>query len=307
MEMNKSYDRLVADGYEPVLNLPSYVVVQHPVSFHTVFFFRDRKRRPKAADRTTSAATYQMQYLSQISIPGLSSDPEVLLPAGMWREWITDTGKYRSGDEAPRFRTTVRRAGNSLLDDLRQTAATTATAPTTPPRTQVRQLYDVPPIQEYGEPRPAEEGRELRPEVATEDMSPAAVTQALEHTPYAVRWGNALAELQAEGRVGMGILTAEENDTVTARINRLMYQEDRQIQALQNYNNRLDALAARAEGRNNEGRTGRIPPPGTRAPRTMPTDNNLWWAPTAPIMPMDTLPQYREGDTITVRQPDGTD
>jgi hypothetical protein len=80
---------LMGKGYNPILNLPSYVVLQHPNTFHTVFYEIRMKKEPKV--------------ISQYNIPGLSNDPSVEIPSMMWKEWVAVTGgkkqTRRDGDE----------------------------------------------------------------------------------------------------------------------------------------------------------------------------------------------------------------
>ena len=82
MEVN-DYDNLIQkQRYKVLLTLPSYVVIQHPKTFHTVLYAY--KRHPRTAE-------WVRKYLNQYSIPGLASDVNVSIPAGMWQEWVKKT------------------------------------------------------------------------------------------------------------------------------------------------------------------------------------------------------------------------
>ena len=92
MEVN-DYDNLIQkQRYKVLLTLPSYVVIQHPKTFHTVLYAY--KRHPRTAE-------WVRKYLNQYSIPGLASDVNVSIPAGMWQEWVKKTKNSNTETGSP--------------------------------------------------------------------------------------------------------------------------------------------------------------------------------------------------------------
>jgi hypothetical protein len=83
----KSFDEMLEEGYEYILVLPSYVVIQHPTSFHTLIFYNNHTKNLRRGDNLNR------MLIGQYQTPGLSSDPSITLPAGMWREWLKETEK----------------------------------------------------------------------------------------------------------------------------------------------------------------------------------------------------------------------
>lgn len=77
MKDHKDYNMLAKMGYGVILKLPSYIVLQHPVTFDTVFFVNQKTFKGTS-----------VQFLAEYCIPGLSNDPDVVIPAGMWREIV---------------------------------------------------------------------------------------------------------------------------------------------------------------------------------------------------------------------------
>lgn len=98
MKESKSYPEMCDEGYLPILTLSSYVVIQHPTSFHTAVWFKHRSGKQR------------YELVGQYLIPGLASDPEVRIPAGMWREWmkVTKTKPEVYTDQQYYVPTTVR-------------------------------------------------------------------------------------------------------------------------------------------------------------------------------------------------------
>ena len=100
MKMEISYKSVVnSDKYREILRLPTYQVWQNTETFHTVLFFLPRSR---TKNRTEICAVWQY------SIPGLASDPDISIPAGMWREWVKGARKITTSEplaEGEGFRT----------------------------------------------------------------------------------------------------------------------------------------------------------------------------------------------------------
>jgi hypothetical protein len=76
-------------GYQTILKLPSYLVMEHPETFHTVVVYR--KRTPNQVDR--------LRVMGETVAPGLTSDPPISVPAGMLRE-IVNKVNSRQREEA---------------------------------------------------------------------------------------------------------------------------------------------------------------------------------------------------------------
>jgi hypothetical protein len=103
MKMQVSYEELVNSGkYQKILQLPSYVVWQNSEDFHTVLFF---------VPKTRSKTLKEPQMLGQYNIPGLSTDPDILIPSGMWREWLKGVKKTATSilDEVPNLQNRLNR------------------------------------------------------------------------------------------------------------------------------------------------------------------------------------------------------
>lgn len=102
MKMEISYKSVVnSDKYREILRLPTYQVWQNTETFHTVLFFL-----PKSRTKNPSEICAVWQY----SIPGLASDPDISIPAGMWREWVKGARKITTSEplaEGEGFRTPV--------------------------------------------------------------------------------------------------------------------------------------------------------------------------------------------------------
>lgn len=100
MKMEISYKSVVnSDKYREILRLPTYQVWQNTETFHTVLFFL-----PKSRTKNPSEIRAVWQY----SIPGLASDPDISIPAGMWREWVKGARKITTSEplaEGEGFRT----------------------------------------------------------------------------------------------------------------------------------------------------------------------------------------------------------
>ena len=100
MKMEISYKSVVDSGkYREILRLPTYQVWQNTETFHTVLFFL-----PKSRTKNPSEIRAVWQY----SIPGLASDPDISIPAGMWREWVKGARKITTSEplaEGEGFRT----------------------------------------------------------------------------------------------------------------------------------------------------------------------------------------------------------
>lgn len=100
MKMEISYKSVVDSGkYREILRLPTYQVWQNTETFHTVLFFLPKSR---TKNRTEICAVWQY------SIPGLASDPDISIPAGMWREWVKGARKITTSEplaEGEGFRT----------------------------------------------------------------------------------------------------------------------------------------------------------------------------------------------------------
>jgi hypothetical protein len=100
MKMEISYKSVVDSGkYREILRLPTYQVWQNTETFHTVLFFL-----PKSRTKNPSEICAVWQY----SIPGLASDPDISIPAGMWREWVKGARKITTSEplaEGEGFRT----------------------------------------------------------------------------------------------------------------------------------------------------------------------------------------------------------
>lgn len=90
--MKFDYEQLVGQGCKTILTLPSYLVLQHPKTFLTVLFFRNRKPSTKNPDQPNPLVALQ-----SMTIPGLASDPPVTIPSGMWKEWVKEMTSKRSG------------------------------------------------------------------------------------------------------------------------------------------------------------------------------------------------------------------
>ena len=84
VEVNDYGELIRTEGYKVLLTLPSYVVIQHPKTFHTVLYAC--KRHPRSEE-------WVRKCLAQYTIPGLASDVNVSIPAGMWQEWVKKTKK----------------------------------------------------------------------------------------------------------------------------------------------------------------------------------------------------------------------
>jgi hypothetical protein len=90
MKMEISYKSVVNSGkYREILRLPTYQVWQNTETFHTVLFFL-----PKSRTKNLSEIRAVWQY----SIPGLTSDPDISIPAGMWREWVKGARKITTSE-----------------------------------------------------------------------------------------------------------------------------------------------------------------------------------------------------------------
>lgn len=90
MKMEISYKSVVDSGkYREILRLPTYQVWQNTETFHTVLFFLPKSR---TKNRTEICAVWQY------SIPGLASDPDISIPAGMWREWVKGARKITTSE-----------------------------------------------------------------------------------------------------------------------------------------------------------------------------------------------------------------
>jgi hypothetical protein len=100
MKMEISYKSVVNSGkYREILRLPTYQVWQNTETFHTVLFFL-----PKSRTKNPSEIRAVWQY----SIPGLASDSDISIPAGMWREWVKGAKKITTSEplaEGEGFRT----------------------------------------------------------------------------------------------------------------------------------------------------------------------------------------------------------
>ena len=82
VEVNDYSNLILKEEYKVLLTLPSYVVIQHPKTFHTVLY---------ACKRSPRTTEWVRKYLDQYNIPGLASDVNVSIPAGMWQEWLKKT------------------------------------------------------------------------------------------------------------------------------------------------------------------------------------------------------------------------
>ena len=81
--VGNSYNVLLGEGgYKVLFGLPSYRVLTHPKTFHTVLFHV--KTNPRDGNSVYKS-------INQWNIPGLTSDPDITIPAGMWREWAKET------------------------------------------------------------------------------------------------------------------------------------------------------------------------------------------------------------------------
>lgn len=90
-----NYRKLIeTEGYKVLLTLPSYIVLQHPKTFHTMLFHQ----KPPVGDLGT-----MYRAMGDWKLPGLTSDPTVGIPAGMWREWmkVTRAGKKLGSMDDP--------------------------------------------------------------------------------------------------------------------------------------------------------------------------------------------------------------
>lgn len=78
-----SFEDLLSLGYREIMNLPTYSVLQNPKTFHTVLFLcrKTKNDLPKQI----------VQYI----IPGLSDDPDVTIPSGMWNEIVKEVRKHQ--------------------------------------------------------------------------------------------------------------------------------------------------------------------------------------------------------------------
>lgn len=61
--------------YRTIFTLPSYTVMEHPTNFHVVLL----------QHRVIKGRTL-FKIVGQFNLPGLVEDPDVILPAGMFRE-----------------------------------------------------------------------------------------------------------------------------------------------------------------------------------------------------------------------------
>lgn len=62
-------------GYTTILDLPSYYVMENKQTFHQYILSTKRLKD-----------TFKRVVVGEGRFPGLTSDPEVTIPAGMWRE-----------------------------------------------------------------------------------------------------------------------------------------------------------------------------------------------------------------------------
>lgn len=69
----------ILETYTCVLALPSYTVHQNPETFHTLVVEQKHYRGKDLVTLVTEAV-----------LPGLASDPNISLPAGMFREWLKE-------------------------------------------------------------------------------------------------------------------------------------------------------------------------------------------------------------------------
>lgn len=81
----------VMETYDVLLKLPGYMVFQHPQTFHTVVVCHKQYK-----DKELVEAVFDEV------LPGLVSDPEVRIPAGMFREWVKKSKKKTSLAPPPR-------------------------------------------------------------------------------------------------------------------------------------------------------------------------------------------------------------
>jgi hypothetical protein len=70
--------------YKSILTLPSYEVLEHPTTFHVVIV---HKNKPKRDSPTTAT------IVGEAKLPGLSNDPDIAIPAGMFREVVKQIKK----------------------------------------------------------------------------------------------------------------------------------------------------------------------------------------------------------------------
>lgn len=73
-------------GYNKIFSVPSYDVMEHPETFHTMIVYHRRvTRHPE-----------RVQVCAEGKLPGLKDDPALALPAGMLREIVKKFGKKKS-------------------------------------------------------------------------------------------------------------------------------------------------------------------------------------------------------------------
>jgi hypothetical protein len=70
--------------YKSILTLPSYEVLEHPTTFHMVIVHKNKAKR----DSPTTAT-----IVGEAKLPGLSNDPDIAIPAGMFREVVKQIKK----------------------------------------------------------------------------------------------------------------------------------------------------------------------------------------------------------------------
>jgi len=91
----KQIDVKKFEAYKTVLDLPSYMVLEDPKTFHTVVVYR------KNSPRTGLNRYYQV---AEAVLPGLKDDPDVMIPAGMLRELVVRRNARGGANPAPRVR-----------------------------------------------------------------------------------------------------------------------------------------------------------------------------------------------------------